>query len=52
MVFEDLKQVMGIVTQPVLFFASDGDTVIASYVMEKEEDGDWKISGCYLAPIR
>jgi hypothetical protein len=52
MVFEDLKQVMGIVTQPVLFFASDGDTVIASYVMEKEETGDWKISGCYLAPIR
>jgi hypothetical protein len=52
MVFEDLKQVMGIVTQPVLFFASDGDTIIASYVMEKEENGDWKISGCYLAPIR
>jgi len=52
MVFEDLKEVMGIVTQPVLFFASDGDTVIASYMMEKEEDGDWKISGCYLAPIR
>lgn len=52
MVFEDLKQVMGIITQPVLFFASNGDTVIASYVMEKEENGDWKISGCYLAPIR
>ena len=52
MVFEDLKEVMGIVTQPVLFFASDGDTVIASYIMEKEETGDWKISGCYLAPIR
>ncbi len=52
MVFEDLKQVMGIITQPVLFFASDGDTVIASYIMEKEQNGDWKISGCYLAPVR
>jgi hypothetical protein len=52
MVFEDLKQVMGIITQPVLFFATDGDTVIASYIMEKEDNGDWKISGCYLAPIR
>ena len=52
MVFEDLKEVMGIVTQPVLFFAADGDTIIASYIMEKEESGDWKISGCYLAPIR
>ena len=51
-VFEDLKQVMGIITQPVLFFASDGDTVIASYIMEKEDGGDWKISGCYLAPVR
>jgi hypothetical protein len=51
-VFEDLKQVMGIVTQPVLFLASNGDTVIGSYIMEKQDNGDWKISGCYLAPIR
>jgi hypothetical protein len=51
-VFEDLKQVMGIVTQPVLLFAQDGDLIIASYVMEKEENGDWKISGCYLAPVK
>ncbi len=51
-VFEDLKQVMGVVTQPVLFLASNGDTVIGSYIMEKQDNGDWKISGCYLAPIR
>jgi hypothetical protein len=51
-VFEDLKQIMGIVTQPVLFLASNGDTVIGSYIMEKQDNGDWKISGCYLAPIR
>jgi hypothetical protein len=51
-VFEDLKQVMGIVTQPVLLFAQDGDLMIASYMMEKEENGDWKISECYLAPVR
>lgn len=51
-VFEDLKQVMGIVTQPVLFLASNGDTVIGSYIMEKQDNGDWKISGCYLAPMR
>lgn len=51
-VFEDVKQVMGIVTQPVLFLASDGDAVIGSYIMEKQDNGDWKISGCYLAPIR
>jgi len=52
MVFEDLKEVMGVITQPVLFLASDGDTVIASYIMEKQDNGDWKISGCYLAPIK
>ncbi len=52
MVFEDLKEVMGVITQPVLFLASDGDTVIASYIMEKEDNGDWKISGCYLAPVK
>lgn len=51
-VFEDLKQVMGVTTQPVLFLASNGDTVIGSYIMERQDNGDWKISGCYLAPIR
>ncbi len=51
-VFEDLKQVMGVVTQPVLFLAADGDTVIGSYIMERQNGGDWKISGCYLAPIK
>lgn len=52
MVFEDLKQVMGVVTQPVLFFAQDGDLIIASYIMEKEGNGEWRISGCYLAPVK
>jgi hypothetical protein len=51
-VFEDLKQVMGIVTQPVLLFSQNGDLVIASYMMEKQENGDWKINGCYLAPVK
>ena len=32
-VFEDVKQIMGVVTQPVLFLASDGDAVIGSYIM-------------------
>ena len=51
-VFEDLKQVMGIVSQSVLFFFEEGDVVLASYTMEKQEDGSWKISGCYLAPVK
>ncbi len=51
-VFEDVKEVMGVITQPVLFLASDGDAIIGSYIMEKQDNGDWKISGCYLAPIK
>src|SRR5262249_25696305 len=51
-VFEDVKEVMGIVTQPVLLYAQDGDLIIASYTMEKQGNGEWKISGCYLAPVK
>jgi hypothetical protein len=51
-VFEDLKQVMGILTQGVLLFNQNGEAVVASYLMEKQENGDWKIGGCYLAPLK
>lgn len=51
-VFEDPKAVMGLVTQPVLLLSSDGEMVMASYLMEKLDNGDWKINGCYLAPVK
>jgi hypothetical protein len=51
-VFEDPKEVMGLVSQPVLLLSGEGDMVMASYLMEKLENGDWKINGCYLAPVR
>jgi Domain of unknown function (DUF4864) len=51
-VFEDPKEVMGLVSQPVLLLSSDGEMVMASYLMEKEDNGDWRITGCYLAPVK
>ncbi len=51
-VFEDPKEVMGLVSQPVLLLSGEGDMVMASYLMEKLDNGDWKINGCYLAPVK
>ncbi len=51
-IFEDAKVVMGMVTQPVIILSSEGDMVMASYLMERLENGDWKINGCYLAPLK
>jgi hypothetical protein len=51
-VFEDPKEVMGLISQPVLLLSSEGEMVMASYLMEKEDNGDWRITGCYLAVVK
>jgi len=49
--FEQLKEVDGMVAQAVLLLAPDGNLERAIYLMEKQVDGTWKINGCYLEPI-
>ena len=34
--------------QKVLFVGPDGRPVLAMYSMEREDDGNWRISGCVL----
>jgi hypothetical protein len=49
-IFEQPHNVLGIVTQTVILLTGEGQLVVASYLMEKEGGGDWKINGCILAP--
>lgn len=50
--FENLTTINGQLTQPVLLLAPHGVPVKALYVMDRENDGGWKINGCYLVPIK
>ena len=51
-VFEELVMMEGIPTQEVILLAPDGDLVKALYLMEKQPDSTWKISGCLLVPLQ
>jgi hypothetical protein len=41
----------GIPAQSVTLLSPDGELVKALYLMEKQPDGVWKITGCLLAPL-
>ena len=49
--FEDLKSDGGNPRQDVYVVGPDGVPVIATYVMERQEDGSWRIAGVYLREI-
>ncbi len=49
--FEDLKSDGGNPRQEVYVVGPDGVPVIATYVMERQEDGSWRIAGVYLREI-
>lgn len=46
--FMELSAEPGGVFQPVLIAKNDGDTVIALYLMEQDENGRWRIAGVKL----
>lgn len=50
--FEKLVTVQGILTQEVVLLDQNGDLVKALYLMEKQPDGTWKISGCFIVPMQ
>ncbi len=50
--FEQLVTMQGIPTQAVILLAPNGDLVKALYLMEKQTDGTWRISGCFIVPIQ
>lgn len=46
--FRDLKVIDGAVTQQVYVVGPDGVPRLALYVMQRQPDGSWRISGCVL----
>jgi len=50
-VFEDLQRVEGLPAQQVMLMGQDGALVRATYLMQQQVMGDWKIAGCYLTPM-
>ena len=46
--FRNLARADGRLAQHVYVVGPDGRTVIAVYLMEKQDDGTWKIDGVYL----
>ncbi|MEM6452474.1 MAG: DUF4864 domain-containing protein [Cyanobacteria bacterium P01_D01_bin.105] len=50
-VFEDLQQVDGLPAQQVMLMDQNGQLVRATYLMQQQAMGDWKIAGCYLTPM-
>ncbi|MBI2256636.1 MAG: DUF4864 domain-containing protein [Proteobacteria bacterium] len=38
--------------QQVFIIGPDGRSYIAHYMMERQPDGSWRISGCYLEPAQ
>jgi hypothetical protein len=50
-IFEDLKVLQQMPTQPVLLLSPEGIPVRALYLMEKHTSGRWLITGCYLVPV-
>jgi hypothetical protein len=46
--FGELKEDAGEVAQSVLIQDADGEEWLAVYTMERQPDGTWRISGCFL----
>jgi len=46
--FRDLKRDGERLIQDVWFLGTGGDSTIGTYIMERQEDGVWKIAGVYM----
>ncbi len=50
-VFEGMMQVDGFPAQQVMMLDQAGDLIRATYMMQPQPYGRWKIAGCYLTPL-
>ena len=50
-VFEDVFDIEGLPAQQVMVMGKDGELIRATYIMQQQVMGDWKIAGCYLTPL-
>ena len=50
-VFENMLTVEGLPAQQVMLMDQAGRLIRATYLMQKQRTGEWKIAGCYLTPM-
>ncbi|MEM9090161.1 MAG: DUF4864 domain-containing protein [Cyanobacteria bacterium P01_F01_bin.53] len=50
-VFESLLTIEGLPAQQVMLMDRNGDLIRATYTMQRQQSGLWKIAGCYLTPM-
>ncbi len=50
--FQDDLIKRGAAAQRVLVVANDNALVIATYLLQRQADGNWRIGGCYLVPSK
>ncbi len=50
-VFENMLAVEGLPAQQVMLMDQAGRLIRATYLMQKQPTGKWKIAGCYLTPM-
>jgi len=50
-IFESLHKVEGLPAQQVMLLDQAGKLIRATYLMQQQADGEWKIAGCYLTPM-
>lgn len=50
-VFEDILTVEGLPAQQVMLMDQNGQLIRATYTMQQQSSGEWKIAGCYLTPM-
>ncbi|MGB3294813.1 MAG: DUF4864 domain-containing protein [Phormidesmis sp.] len=50
-VFERLLKLEGLPAQQVMLMDQEGELIRATYMMQRQTRGDWKIAGCFLTPV-
>jgi hypothetical protein len=50
--FENITTIEGFPAQQVLLLDRDGNLLRSLYLMKKQSNGKWKITGCYLVPVK
>jgi len=48
--FQDGLIIDDLATQRVLFVNQEDSLIIATYLMQRQQNGAWRIAGCYLTP--
>lgn len=49
--FQEITTVEEMPAQKVMLMSADSELMMALYLMQQQQDGSWRIHGCFLVPI-